>query len=154
MLLCIPEDRSYTAALPRSVHASRASVADACSCFSARATRAPIAPEALVGVLRALADDTRLRALRFIAERPRSTQELAPLVGLKPTYGRVSKAGVLPLSWLFDHVGPLTHTVEDMALILQVVAGYDAADFSTVPIPFGDYATPLTGDIRGLRAAC
>ncbi|HVA90681.1 MAG TPA: DUF5937 family protein [Chloroflexota bacterium] len=47
-----------------------------------RATRAPIPPEALVGVLRALADDTRLRALRFIAERPRSTQELAPLVGI------------------------------------------------------------------------
>jgi aspartyl-tRNA(Asn)/glutamyl-tRNA(Gln) amidotransferase subunit A len=76
---------------------------------------------------------------------------LCGVVGLMPTYGRVSKAGVLPLSWQFDHVGPLTHTVEDAALVLQVLAGYDAADFSTVPMPIGDYATPLNGDIRGLR---
>jgi aspartyl-tRNA(Asn)/glutamyl-tRNA(Gln) amidotransferase subunit A len=76
---------------------------------------------------------------------------LCGVVGLKPTYGRVSKAGVLPLSWLFDHVGPLTYTVEDAALLLQAIAGYDAADFSTVPMPIGDYAAPLKGDIRGLR---
>lgn len=54
---------------------------------------------------------------------------LCGVVGLKPTYGRVSKAGVIPLSWLFDHVGPVTHTVEDAALVLQAVAGYDPADF-------------------------
>jgi aspartyl-tRNA(Asn)/glutamyl-tRNA(Gln) amidotransferase subunit A len=76
---------------------------------------------------------------------------LCGVVGLKPTYGRVSKAGVLPMSWLLDHAGPLTHTVEDAALMLQAVAGYDPTDFSTVPLPVGDYTTPLTDDIRGLR---
>src|SRR5947199_8581829 len=48
---------------------------------------------------------------------------LCGVVGLKPTYGRVSKAGVLPASWLLDHAGPITHTVEDAALILQAIAG-------------------------------
>src|SRR5207249_11961897 len=48
---------------------------------------------------------------------------LCGCVGLKPTYGRVSKAGVLPLSWLFDHAGPITATVEDAALMLRAVAG-------------------------------
>jgi aspartyl-tRNA(Asn)/glutamyl-tRNA(Gln) amidotransferase subunit A len=73
------------------------------------------------------------------------------VVGLKPTYGRVSKAGVFPLSWLFDHAGPLTRTVEDAALVLQAIAGYDPADATTVRTPVDEYAVGLGGGIRGLR---
>ncbi|HJP68235.1 MAG TPA: amidase, partial [Sphingomicrobium sp.] len=76
---------------------------------------------------------------------------LCGCVGLKPTYGRVSKAGVLPLSRLLDHAGPITATVEDAALLLQVLAGYDPDDFSTVPVPVDDYAGALRGGIKGLR---
>src|SRR5262245_3481420 len=76
---------------------------------------------------------------------------LCGCVGLKPTYGRVSKAGVLPLSWLFDHAGPITATVEDAALLLQALAGYDPDDFATVPVPVGDYVAALRGSIQGLR---
>ena len=50
---------------------------------------------------------------------------LCGIVGLKPTYGRVSKRGVLPLSWSLDHVGPMTRSVEDAAIVLQVIAGHD-----------------------------
>ena len=73
------------------------------------------------------------------------------VVGLKPTYGRVSKAGVLPLSYLFDHAGPLTRTVEDAALMLNAIAGYDPADPTSVRTPVDDYTAALGGGVRGLR---
>ena len=73
------------------------------------------------------------------------------VVGLKPTYGRVSKAGVVPLSWSFDHAGPITRTVEDAALMLVTIAGYDPADFSSVPMPVPDYTAELRAGVRGLR---
>jgi aspartyl-tRNA(Asn)/glutamyl-tRNA(Gln) amidotransferase subunit A len=73
------------------------------------------------------------------------------VVGLKPTYGRVSKAGVLPLSYLFDHAGPVTRTVEDAALVLNAIAGYDPADPSSVRTALDDYSAVLGGSIRGLR---
>ncbi len=73
------------------------------------------------------------------------------VVGLKPTYGRVSKAGVLPLSYLFDHAGPITRTVEDAALLLNAIAGYDPLDPTTVRTPAEDYTALLHGDLRGLR---
>jgi aspartyl-tRNA(Asn)/glutamyl-tRNA(Gln) amidotransferase subunit A len=76
---------------------------------------------------------------------------LCGCVGLKPTYGRVSKAGVLPLSWLLDNTGPITRTVEDAAVMLQAIAGYDPDDFSTVPLPVDDYAAALGAGVRGLR---
>ena len=57
------------------------------------------------------------------------------LAGIKPTYGRVSKRGVLPLSWTLDNCGPLTWTVEDAAILLQVIAGHDPRDPSTVTLP-------------------
>jgi aspartyl-tRNA(Asn)/glutamyl-tRNA(Gln) amidotransferase subunit A len=76
---------------------------------------------------------------------------LCGCVGLKPTYGRVSKAGVLPLSFVFDHAGPITATVEDAALMLGAMAGYDADDFSTAAVPVGDYVTALRAGVRGLR---
>jgi aspartyl-tRNA(Asn)/glutamyl-tRNA(Gln) amidotransferase subunit A len=74
------------------------------------------------------------------------------VVGLKPTYGRVSTAGVMPLSPAFDHVGPITRSVEDAALLLGVIAGYDPSDATTQPMPVPDYAAGLAGDLRGLRA--
>ena len=72
------------------------------------------------------------------------------LVGLKPTYGRVSRAGVIPLAWSLDHVGPMTRTVTDAALLLQALAGRDPADPSTADVPVPDYARAMQGEIRGL----
>ena len=76
---------------------------------------------------------------------------LCGLAGIKPTYGRVSRAGVLPLSWSMDHVGPMTRTVADAALVLGAMAGYDAADPTSSVLPVPDYAAALSGDVRGLR---
>ncbi len=76
---------------------------------------------------------------------------LCGIVGLKPTYGRVSRAGLTPLSWCLDHPGPMTRTVEDAALAMNAIAGVDARDFATVETPAPDYTTALTGDVRGLR---
>ncbi len=61
------------------------------------------------------------------------------IVGLKPTYGRVSRYGVVPLGTSLDHVGPLTRTVEDCAIVLQAIAGYDPADGGSVDEPVPDY---------------
>ena len=82
----------------------------------------------------------------------RSPASLCGIVGLKQTYGRVSRRGVFPLSWSLDHAGPMTRTVEDAALMLQAMAGYDPRDASTVDIPVPDYRRALTGDVSGLRA--
>jgi len=76
---------------------------------------------------------------------------LCGLAGIKPTYGRVSRAGVLPLSWSMDHVGPMTRSVADSALVLGAMAGYDAADPTSSVLPVPDYLAALTGDVRGLR---
>lgn len=73
------------------------------------------------------------------------------VVGLKPTYGRVSRQGVFPLSWSLDHVGTLTRTVEDAAILLKVIAGADPLDPTSSPSPVPDYQAALTGDVRGLR---
>jgi aspartyl-tRNA(Asn)/glutamyl-tRNA(Gln) amidotransferase subunit A len=76
---------------------------------------------------------------------------LCGCVGLKPTFGRVSKAGVIPMSWQLDHPGPITQTVEDAAIMLGAIAGYDPDDFATVPVPVPDYRDGLRDGIRGLR---
>lgn len=76
---------------------------------------------------------------------------LCGCVGLKPTFGRVSRAGIIAMSWQFDHVGPLTRTVEDAALVLEVIAGPDPGDFATVPVPVPSYRAALVPDVRGLR---
>jgi aspartyl-tRNA(Asn)/glutamyl-tRNA(Gln) amidotransferase subunit A len=73
------------------------------------------------------------------------------IVGLKPTYGRVSRAGAMPLSWSNDHVGPMARTVRDCALLLQVVAGRDPLDATSSPQPVPEYLAALSGVIRGLR---
>ena len=73
------------------------------------------------------------------------------VVGLKPSYGLVSRYGVFPLSWSLDHAGPLTRTVEDCALMLQAVAGYDTNDPSSARVTLPDYAAAIKGGIKGLR---
>src|SRR5262249_31601731 len=73
------------------------------------------------------------------------------IVGLKPTYGRVSRAGAMVLSWSNDHLGPMTRTVRDAALMLGIIAGWDAADATTSRRPVPDYLRGIDGGIRGLR---
>jgi len=72
-------------------------------------------------------------------------------VGLKPTYGLVSRHGVVPNSCTFDHCGPLTWTVEDAAIVLQAIAGHDRRDPASGERPAADYRSELNGDIRGAR---
>jgi aspartyl-tRNA(Asn)/glutamyl-tRNA(Gln) amidotransferase subunit A len=66
------------------------------------------------------------------------------IVGLKPTYGRVSTRGVFPLSWSLDHVGPICRSVADTALMLEAIAGYDRSDFTSVDYPTEKYAEFLS----------
>jgi aspartyl-tRNA(Asn)/glutamyl-tRNA(Gln) amidotransferase subunit A len=73
------------------------------------------------------------------------------IVGHKPTYGLVSNRGVIPLSWTLDHVGPMTRTVTDSALILQAIAGYDPEDITSVRLDLPDYASALRMPTNGLR---
>jgi aspartyl-tRNA(Asn)/glutamyl-tRNA(Gln) amidotransferase subunit A len=75
------------------------------------------------------------------------------IVGLKPTYGRVSRRGVFPLSYSLDHCGPLTKTVEDTALTMQVIAGHDPLDPMSACVPVPDFTAGLGGDLQGLRLA-
>ncbi|WP_217251256.1 amidase [Streptomyces sp. AC602_WCS936] len=74
------------------------------------------------------------------------------VVGLKPTYGLVPRHGVTSLSWSLDHVGPITRTVEDAALVLAAVAGHDPRDPASTPAPAADHRpTAWTEDLTGLR---
>jgi aspartyl-tRNA(Asn)/glutamyl-tRNA(Gln) amidotransferase subunit A len=72
-------------------------------------------------------------------------------VGMKPTYGLVSRRGVFPLSTTLDHCGPLSWTVEDSAIALQVIAGYDPLDPASVDLPVPDYRDRLGQGVEGLR---
>ena len=71
--------------------------------------------------------------------------------GLKPTYGRVSRRGVLPLAYSLDHCGPLSWTVEDTALTMQVIAGYDPLDPASANVPVPDFTDGLDRDLAGLK---
>ena len=73
------------------------------------------------------------------------------IAGLKPTYGRVSRAGVMPLSWSLDHVGPMARTVGDVALLLSVIVGRDPRDATTSHRTVADYLAGLDRPIAGLR---
>jgi aspartyl-tRNA(Asn)/glutamyl-tRNA(Gln) amidotransferase subunit A len=75
---------------------------------------------------------------------------LCGAVGMKPTFGRVSKSGVFPLSWSLDHVGPITRTVEDNALMLNVLAGHDPEDHHSVDRPAEDFTRDLQRVLRGV----
>ncbi len=70
---------------------------------------------------------------------------------MKPTYGRVSRRGVAPLAFSLDHIGPMTRTVRDNALMLQVIAGHDPGDPGSADEPVPDYGALLGQDVRGLR---
>jgi aspartyl-tRNA(Asn)/glutamyl-tRNA(Gln) amidotransferase subunit A len=73
------------------------------------------------------------------------------IVGLKPTYGRVSTRGIIPLSWSLDHVGPLTRTVSDAALVLQAIADHDSADITSSNVPMPDYLLSMRRSSKALR---
>jgi aspartyl-tRNA(Asn)/glutamyl-tRNA(Gln) amidotransferase subunit A len=73
------------------------------------------------------------------------------VVGLKPTYGRVSARGVIPLSWSLDHVGPIAATVSDAAVILQSIAGFDAGDIASANMPVADYVGAVGNRPKPLR---
>ena len=73
------------------------------------------------------------------------------LVGMKATFGRVSVFGTVPLSWSLDHVGPITRTVEDAALVLNRIAGYDPRDSGSVDVEVPDFTRRLGEDLNGVR---
>jgi aspartyl-tRNA(Asn)/glutamyl-tRNA(Gln) amidotransferase subunit A len=74
---------------------------------------------------------------------------LCGVVGMKPTFGRVSKTGVFPLAWSLDHVGPITRTVEDNALMLNALAGHDLEDLYSVDLTAEDFTRDLERDVQG-----
>ena len=74
---------------------------------------------------------------------------LCGVVGMKPTFGRVSKMGVFPLAWSLDHVGPITRTVEDNALVLNALAGHDPEDLNSVDLASEDFARVLERGVSG-----
>lgn len=78
---------------------------------------------------------------------------LCGVVGLKPTYGRVSLQGVFPLSWTCDHAGPMARCVEDIALLLQCMAGYDNCDPVSQNVPVDNYLNKLKCGVKGWRVA-
>src|SRR6185369_7187332 len=72
------------------------------------------------------------------------------IVGLKPSFGLISTRGVVPLSYSLDHVGPLTRTVQDAALMLDALAGFDPACTESRKGPAGGYAPPKSGRLEGV----
>ena len=81
----------------------------------------------------------------------REPAALCGCVGIKPTYGRVSTRGVIPLSWSLDHVGPLAAAVSDAAVVLQAIAGYDPLDTNSVDVAASDYVSVLVESTKTLR---
>jgi aspartyl-tRNA(Asn)/glutamyl-tRNA(Gln) amidotransferase subunit A len=81
----------------------------------------------------------------------RNPAAFCAIVGLKPTFGLVSRSGVVPNSFSFDHSGPMTATVEDCAILLQVIAAFDPLDSTSANRAVPDYRKALTKDLRGIR---
>jgi aspartyl-tRNA(Asn)/glutamyl-tRNA(Gln) amidotransferase subunit A len=81
----------------------------------------------------------------------RQPASLSGIVGFKPTYGRVSRYGMVAFASSLDQCGPLARSVPDAAAVLQALAGYDPRDSTSVDLPVPDYAAALTGDVQGLR---
>src|SRR6195952_697111 len=73
------------------------------------------------------------------------------IVGIRPTYGRVSNSGIVPLAWSMDTAGPMARTVEDCALMFSVIAGHDPADPTTAKVATSDYLARLNDGVKGLR---
>jgi aspartyl-tRNA(Asn)/glutamyl-tRNA(Gln) amidotransferase subunit A len=80
----------------------------------------------------------------------RNPASLCGIVGLKPTYGLVSRTGLAPLSWSLDHCGPMTWTVEDAAHVLQAIAGHDSKDPTSIEAPVPNYSAALNANIKDL----
>jgi len=81
----------------------------------------------------------------------RGPASLCGITGFMPTYGLVSRAGVIPNSFTFDHCGPMARTAEDCAILLQAIAGYDPGDAGSIEQPIPDYRAALGGGAKGLR---
>ncbi len=81
----------------------------------------------------------------------RGPAALCGIAGIKPTYGRISRAGILPLAYTLDHSGPMAWTVQDCALMLQAMAGYDAADPACATKPVPDFSASLGKGVKGLK---
>ena len=81
----------------------------------------------------------------------RNPASMCAIVGMKATYGRVSRRGVFPLAYSLDHVGPMTRTVADNAALLQVLAGYDPADPGCADVAVPDFSAEIGKDIKGLK---
>jgi aspartyl-tRNA(Asn)/glutamyl-tRNA(Gln) amidotransferase subunit A len=81
----------------------------------------------------------------------RQPAALTGIVGMKPTYGRVSRFGMVAFASSLDQAGPFTRTVRDTALVLSAIAGHDPRDSTSVDTPVPDYAAALTGEVKGLR---
>ena len=81
----------------------------------------------------------------------RQPAALTGTVGLKPTYGRVSRLGLVAFASSLDQIGPITRSVRDAALVLGVIAGHDPGDSTSIDAPVPDYLAALTGDVRGMR---
>lgn len=81
----------------------------------------------------------------------RNPANFCGVAGIKPTYGRVSRHGVVPLSWSLDHCGPLARTVEDCAILLQAIAGHDPLDAASARVDVPDYRAAIGASVKGLR---
>ena len=81
----------------------------------------------------------------------RTPSAMCGVTGFKPTYGRVSIRGIVPLTWSLDHCGPIARTVEDTAMVLQVIAGYDRLDLQSIDYPVPDYSEGIGAPVRQFR---